>query len=107
MLPVGDISARFIVRLRMASRGVPLKFSKVLMRSPQSDRNMSRITRLIFSRSCGLPTGPVCSAVSHGRSIAAPAEGSGRYRLLDETGRLLGWGLAETGRLQVKAVFAP
>lgn len=51
MLPLGDISARFMVRLRMASRGVPLKFSKVLMRPPQSDRNMSRITRLIFSRS--------------------------------------------------------
>jgi tRNA pseudouridine55 synthase len=46
-------------------------------------------------------------AVTHGRSIAAPDGGDGRYRLLDETGRLLGWGVAETGRLQVKAVLAP
>ena len=46
-------------------------------------------------------------AVTHGRSIAAPDSGGGPYRLLDESGRLLGWGVADAGRIQVKAVFAP
>jgi tRNA pseudouridine55 synthase len=46
-------------------------------------------------------------AVTHGRSVAAPDSGSGRYRLLDEAGRLLGWGVVEAGRIQPKAVFAP
>lgn len=46
-------------------------------------------------------------AVTHGRSVRAPEGGSGRYRLLDETGRLLGWGVAESGRVLVKAVLAP
>jgi tRNA pseudouridine55 synthase len=46
-------------------------------------------------------------AVVRGRTIAAPDGGSGRYRLLDEAGRLLGWGVVEAGRIQPKAVFAP
>jgi len=46
-------------------------------------------------------------AVAHGRTVMAPEGGSGRYRLVDEAGRLLGWGVAEAGRVQPKAVFAP
>jgi len=46
-------------------------------------------------------------AVSHGRTVTAPDAESGRYRLVDEAGRLLGWGVAEAGRVQPKAVFLP
>jgi tRNA pseudouridine55 synthase len=46
-------------------------------------------------------------AVAHGRTVAAPDGGSGPYRLVDEAGRLLGWGVAAAGRLQPKAVFLP
>jgi tRNA pseudouridine55 synthase len=47
-------------------------------------------------------------AISQGRSITAPANGAGRYRLLDGEGRLLGWGAVDdaTQRVQPKAVFA-
>ncbi|MCY1244031.1 hypothetical protein D9M72_570810 [compost metagenome] len=48
-----------MVSMRMACSGVPLKFSKTNRRLPQSVRNRSRITRPIFTRSCGLPTGPL------------------------------------------------
>ena len=46
-------------------------------------------------------------AVTQGRSIPAPDGEGGRYRLLDATGRLLGWGVLEAGRVRPKAVFAP
>jgi tRNA pseudouridine55 synthase len=46
-------------------------------------------------------------AIAHGRSVAAPDAGGGRYRLLDGAGRFLGWGVVEAGRIQPKAVFAP
>jgi len=48
-------------------------------------------------------------AVSHGRAIPAPeATGTGRYRLVDQTGRLLAWGTVDPGgTLQPRAVFPP
>ena len=48
-------------------------------------------------------------AVSHGRAIPAPeATGTGRHRLLDQTGRLLAWGTVDPGgSLQPRAVFPP
>ena len=44
-------------------------------------------------------------AVSHGRGVAIAAASSGRYRLHDQAGGFLGWGMAEAGRLQPKAIF--
>ncbi|HEY0493313.1 MAG TPA: tRNA pseudouridine(55) synthase TruB [Candidatus Dormibacteraeota bacterium] len=45
-------------------------------------------------------------AVSQGRSIPAPDSPADRYRLLDSTGRLLGWGAIQAGRIQPRAIFA-
>jgi tRNA pseudouridine55 synthase len=46
-------------------------------------------------------------AIQRGQSIEAPALASGRYRLLDPTGRLVGWGeVDETNRVRPRAVFA-
>jgi tRNA pseudouridine55 synthase len=46
-------------------------------------------------------------AITQGRSITAPANGTGRYQLLDGEGILLGWGVVDeaTQRVQPKAVF--
>lgn len=48
-------------------------------------------------------------AISQGRSITAPADGTGRYRLLDGEGRLVGWGVVDdtAQRVHPKAVFPP
>lgn len=46
-------------------------------------------------------------AIQRGQSIEAPAVASGRYRLLDPTGRLVGWGeVDKTNRVRPRAVFA-
>lgn len=46
-------------------------------------------------------------AVRRGRGIPAPESAVARYRLLDEAGQLIGWGVVEGQRLQPRAVFEP
>jgi tRNA pseudouridine55 synthase len=44
-------------------------------------------------------------SVVQGRAVLMPTAADGRYRLLDGTDSLLGWGLVAAGRLQPKAIF--
>ena len=54
-------------------------------------------------------TGPRARAVQQGQAVPVPeAAGSGRHRMVDGEGRLLGWGTVDAARrLQPKAVFLP
>ena len=47
------------------------------------------------------------ASVVQGRGILVPAAAEGRYRLVDGTDTLLGWGVVSAGRLQPKAIFPP
>jgi tRNA pseudouridine55 synthase len=47
------------------------------------------------------------AAVRHGQAVAAPSEGRGRYRMLDEAGGLVAWGDVDGDRLRPRAVFEP